>query len=60
MVPRRREHVIEREQVRARNSTDCLLDLGQHRALRLCLGPIGRSAVVVRLRHFATVLAFRP
>jgi hypothetical protein len=60
MASQAAEHVIEREQsAMAKLNDDRLLDLGQDRALWLAR-PIGRSAVVVRLRHFATVLAFTP
>lgn len=46
--------------VRRRNSTTIASSISVSTVLFGLLGPIGRSAVVVRLRHFATVLAFRP
>jgi len=54
------EHVIEREQgTAAKLDEDRLLDLVST-VLFGFLGPIRQSAVVVRLCHFATVLAFKP
>jgi hypothetical protein len=46
--------------VRRRNSTTIASSISVSTVLFGWLGPIGRSAVEVRLRHFATVLAFKP
>jgi hypothetical protein len=46
--------------VRRRNSTTIASSASVRTELRGRDGPIGRSAVVVRLRHLATVLGFRP
>jgi hypothetical protein len=46
--------------VRRRNSTTIASSISVRTVLFGLLGPIGRSAVEVRWRHFATVLAFKP
>jgi hypothetical protein len=46
--------------VRRLNSTTIASSASVSTVLRGRLGPIGRSAVMVRLRHLATVFGFSP
>jgi hypothetical protein len=54
------QNIIERQQGAGRNSTMMASSASVRVVLRGRLGPIGWSAVVVRLRHFWTVVGFSP